>query len=412
MLVQSDRSHRVQQILEQVTVGALYVYTVCSVISISAMQAAYIFALVTWAARVYLQGHTRQLYLPLLIPFGAFALASGLATVMAVDPYHSLGKFRNVFTALLFYLVVNQVTTAARGTALTRVLIASGTVMALYGLDQSLAQGASFRVGGTMSIYMTFAGLLMLVDLMTLAQLLWQTHSRQALWTVPALLLITASLLMTHTRSAWLGLLAGGCVLLGLHKKVLLLGLPLLVLVVLLLVPQAVKTRVLSTLNWHEKTAQERLSMWSSGLRIIRDHPWTGVGMGAMVDRYKHYREENSPVDPNRRIGHLHNNIIQVAAERGLLGLACWLWIWLAYGYETWRIYRRLGPEHTGAKALVLGSLASVVAFHVEGLFEHTFGDSEVITLVYFLMALPFVVQRSHSNDHPLASSAAVSRQA
>ena len=83
MLVQSDRSHRVQQILEQVTVGALYVYAVCSVISISAMQAAYIFALVTWAARVYLQGHTRQLYLPLLIPFGAFALASGLATARA-----------------------------------------------------------------------------------------------------------------------------------------------------------------------------------------------------------------------------------------------------------------------------------------------------------------------------------------
>ena len=23
--------------------------------------------------------------------------------------------------------------------------------------------------------------------------------------------------------------------------------------------------------------------MWSSGVRIIRDHPWTGVGMGAMV---------------------------------------------------------------------------------------------------------------------------------
>src|SRR5437899_1706565 len=96
MQAQTDRSHRVQQILDQVTVGALYVYAVCAVISISAMQAAYIFALVTWATRVYLQGHTRQLYLPLLMPFGAFALASALATVMAVEPLHSLGKFRNV----------------------------------------------------------------------------------------------------------------------------------------------------------------------------------------------------------------------------------------------------------------------------------------------------------------------------
>jgi hypothetical protein len=39
--------------------------------------------------------------------------------------------------------------------------------------------------------------------------------------------------------------------------------------------------------------------------------------------------------------------------------------------------------------------MASVLGFHVAGLFEHTFGDTEVISLVYFLMALPFVVQRS-----------------
>jgi len=40
MLVHSDRSHRIQQILERVIVGALFVYVVCSVIAISAMQTA------------------------------------------------------------------------------------------------------------------------------------------------------------------------------------------------------------------------------------------------------------------------------------------------------------------------------------------------------------------------------------
>jgi len=256
-----------------------------------------------------------------------------------------------------------------------------------------------FRVRGTMSIYMTFAGLLMLVDLMTVAQLLFRTHRRQIVWAVPVLLIITAALLMTQTRSAWCGLIAGCCVLFGLHKKVFLLALPLIAVVVLLLVPQTIKTRALSILDRREITAQERHSMWTSGLHIIRNHPWTGVGMGAMVRVYQRYREPDSPVDPTRRLGHLHNNVIQVAVERGLLGLACWLWIWLAYGYYAWRIYTRLGPEHNGARALVLGSMASVVALHVEGLFEHTFGDVEVITLVYFLMALPFGIERSYVND-------------
>jgi putative inorganic carbon (HCO3(-)) transporter len=236
----------------------------------------------------------------------------------------------------------------------------------------------------------------MLVGLMTLAQVLFRTHTRQVLWVLPALLILMASLTMTHTRSAWLGFLVGCGVLLGLYKKKLLLALPLLGLAVFLLVPSAVKMRALSMLDRRDATAQQRLSMWSSGWRIVRDHPWTGIGMGAIAQVFQRYRDPESPIKPTRRLGHLHNNIVQVAVERGLLGLAAWLWLWVAYLWQAWLIYRRLGPEHPGGKALVAGSLASVIGFHVAGLFEHTFGDSEVVTLVFFLSALPFVVQHAH----------------
>jgi len=346
------------------------------------------------------QGHTSQLTFPLLVPCGAFVLASVLATMTGVAPFKSLVELRNVFEVLIFYLVVNEVTTEQRATALITVLIAASTGMALYGLTQSLAQGVDFRVHGTMSSYMTFAGLLMLVSLMTVAQCLFWSSRRQLSWGVPAAGLLTAALLMTHTRSAWCGLLAGGAVLCGLYQKWVLLALPLAAVLILLVVPQPVKARALSILDRSEITAQERISMWVSGLHILRDYPWTGIGMGTMARLYDQYREPDSPVKTDRRIGHLHNNVVQIAAERGLLGLACWLWIWLAYGYHAWRIYRRLDPAQRRARALVVGSLASVVAFQIDGLFEYAFGDSEVITLTYFLMALPFVVQRAHEGQH------------
>src|SRR5919197_6090462 len=146
MLVDSDRSPRIQQILKRVIVGALFVYVVCAVISISAMQTAYILALVAWAIRLYLQGNTRHLRLPLLMPFSAFLLASILATILAVEPLESLIELRNVFEALVFFLIVNQVTTEARATTLVRVLIVTTTVMALYGLSQSFMLGVNFRV--------------------------------------------------------------------------------------------------------------------------------------------------------------------------------------------------------------------------------------------------------------------------
>src|SRR5262249_7470946 len=162
------------------------------------------------------------------------------------------------------------------------------------GLSQSFTYGVNFRVRGTMDSKMTFAGLLMLVELMAVAQVLFQTHRRQLVWMIPALLFITAALLMTQTRSAWCGLIAGCCVSFGLHRKMLLLAIPLGVLAVLLLVPQTIKIRALSIADRQNITAQERLSMWSSGVRIIRDYPWTGVGMGAMARTYAHYREPDS----------------------------------------------------------------------------------------------------------------------
>jgi hypothetical protein len=144
MLGHRDRSHRIQQILQRVIVGALFGYVVCSVISITALQTAYIVALVAWAIRLSLQGDTRQVRVPLLLPVSAFGLASVLATLLAVEPFESLLELRNVFEALVLYLIVNQVTTEARATTLVRVLMVTTMLMALYGLSQSLTYGGQF----------------------------------------------------------------------------------------------------------------------------------------------------------------------------------------------------------------------------------------------------------------------------
>jgi O-antigen ligase len=392
----------IQRRLKWLIDGALCAFVIFSVISISAMQAMYILALVAWILRLCLQGHGLQWRFPLLVPFGSFCLASVLATITAIAPYRSLIELRGVFAALVFFLVVNTVQTEKRATTLIRLLITTGTLIAIYGLTQSVVKGADFRIDGAVGNYVTFADLLMLIAIMALAQLSFSGNGRGIPWHVLTLVLLTAALLMTHTRSAWLGFIAGGCVVLGLHKKRLLFALPLLVLAAFVVAPSAVKARLLSVFDPQNVTAQERLYMWRSGLKIIRDYPWTGIGMGSMRQVYVQYRDPNNPRDPKKPLGHLHNNLIQTAAERGLIGLTCWLSIWAAYFRHTWVIYKRLPPQPGGAKALVVGSLASVTAFHMSGLFEHNFGDSEVITLVYFLMALPFLTQRPDARSHTI----------
>jgi O-antigen ligase len=322
---------------------------------------------------------------------GGFFLASALAALTAVDPSLSLKELRNVFQPAFFYLLVNHLSEEEHTTTLVRVLIAGGTVISLYGLSQAVSNGAAYRIHGTLSIYMTFAGVLMLIAAMAVAQVLFHARDRHTRWLGPALLPLTAALLMTQTRGAWLGLTVGVSFLLWVRKKYLLLVFPVIAVAIFLAAPPSIKSRIGSFLDPTDLTFNERLFMWHSGLQLIREHPWTGVGMDGLKRVYPAYKY---PGALKEHTGHLHNNLLQIGAERGLIGLAFWLWIWVSYVRQAWGVAASLPPQATGARALVLGSLASVASFHVAGLSEYTFGDSEVVMLVYFLMALPFLIQK------------------
>ena len=106
----------------------------------------------------------------------------------------------------------------------------------------------------------------------------------------------------------------------------------------------------------------------------------------------QHYPEYRDPAARRPGTSHLHSNPIQIAAERGLVGLAAWLAIWIAFFVAAGRIYAALPAARAEDRALVAGSLAAVAGFLIEGLFEYNFGDSEVIGLVWVVMAFPFVV--------------------
>jgi O-antigen ligase len=377
------------QVLDRIIDVAIVLFLICSVVSITGAQAAILVAQAAWLVKLVRAPNKRALHFPLLLPMATFYLASVLASATAADPWLSFKDLRNIFEPAFFFLLVNHVSGDERAATFSYILIAAATLMAVYGLMQSMAEGAAFRVHGTMSIYRTFAGILMLSALVVMAQLLFFPRGRWFWGLVGSLALLIAALVMTHTRGAWIGFAAGAALILGCRQKRLLLALPVVAVAVFLAAPEAVRVRIRSIIDPQDVTARERLYMWGSGVQIVRDHPWTGVGINGVKSVYQAYKHPNAVRDQR---AHLHSNLFQIAAERGLIGVACWLWIWVAFYGQAWTIFRVRGPDTPRASALVVGSLASITGFHVAGLFEFTFGDSEVIMLVYFLMALPYVV--------------------
>jgi len=124
---------------------------------------------------------------------------------------------------------------------------------------------------------------------------------------------------------------------------------------------------------------------------MARDHLLTGVGPGQVRHVYPSYA---APEVPNKYRGHLHSTPIQILVERGIVGLAAWLWLFGAFFVRAAAVARRAAGDIEAA-SVVSGAIASTAGFLVAGLAEHNFGDTEVLLVATFVMALVFVVERA-----------------
>jgi O-antigen ligase len=355
-----------------------------------------------WLATAPLRQH------PLTTPFAAFAGLTLVSAVVSGDPGGSLWMARDVLRIATFYLVLAYTRDAAHAWRLWSGFLVVLTVMAAYGLTQVYLCGPGpgivpeswvaqvcphrSRVSGPFSIYMTFGGVLLLGCLFfaaALANVSW----RRIWWMVPAGAVTVGALAFTYSRNAWLGLAAGTVGLLVTARRgarvVILLAVA--AAVVAALSAGDVAERARSILNPQDATIRDRLAMWQSGLVMIQKNPVLGVGPGQVRVWYPHYRRPEA-VRPST--GHLHNSPIQIAAERGLLAFGVWVWLWVVFFAAAWRGLRRVSREQARERALLSASLWGVAGFLVAGLFEHNFGDGEVVMLVYALMAIPWIVER------------------
>ncbi|HEX2254047.1 MAG TPA: O-antigen ligase family protein, partial [Thermoanaerobaculia bacterium] len=217
-------------------------------------------------------------------------------------------------------------------------------------------------------------------------------------WRLAALAAINAALLVSLTRSAWVGLaLALGLAIVLRSPRALLLVPPAAV-VFVLLAPVPMLHRVASITDLSDTSNYDRLCMAEAGVRMIVERPLTGIGPEMVEHRYPIYRH---PTAPRYWVPHLHNSFLQLAAERGLPALAAYLALLAASLAAAWSGYRREGGRRGPRADLWLGALLAVVGFSFAGLFEHNWGDTEVQRLVLFLLAVPFCLRAGAPSPPP-----------
>jgi putative inorganic carbon (HCO3(-)) transporter len=163
-----------------------------------------------------------------------------------------------------------------------------------------------------------------------------------------------------------------------------------------LIVAVARPAAVMDRLTLTDASSVDRYYMWQAGIDMIRDKPVFGQGPGMILRQYPSYRW---PEAPNAQAPHLHDNLLQLAAERGLPCALFWLW-WMASALaDAWVESRRLvqASDRRGAAWVAVAALAIWFAVMASGLFEYNFGDSEVLMFFLLVSALPYALRRERT---------------
>ena len=337
------------------------------------------------------RGRFHWVSLPINKPLALYAGLSLLAAFFSFDPMFSLHESRKLLLLIVPYFLVSTINQTNHVERLIWLLIIVADLSAILGLWQYHFEGHNdldHRITGFMSHYMTYSGLLMGVSGFALSQLLFGRKHRVFLFL--SLILIVAALVLTLTRSAWIGVFLASLVLIYLKDKRLLLLAPLIVASVTLILPNHVEHRFGSFIT-PDSSGWDRIYMLRAGVSIVENHPWFGVGLNNVGNVYPIYRIQEAPDRANM---HLHNNIMQIAAERGIPCLFAWLWLMTVCFIASMR--RFLDSKHDPKiQGLAAGSMGILIASFLAGLFEFNFGDSEFQMLLLLTIAIPWMVSNN-----------------
>jgi O-antigen ligase len=259
-----------------------------------------------------------------------------------------------------------------------------------------LSRGRPLKAQGTLGHYVDFAVMLMQIGCMTLAVLLGVDERRRGLRLLLALIFIalTGALFLTETRAALGGLAVGGflAVVLLSGKRSRIWAVAALALFIAVAALWIYHSRGSLAFGGRDPGTQFRTMMWEDGVRLIRQHPWFGVGMETIRNHWMewHIRAFSYFHDES----HFHNDLIQIAVERGLLALAAWVWFVIAYLIFLVRLVFRARQQSRFAAGVAAGVLGSFVALELTSIVHYNLGIESVAMTLFFYFGLAIAIDR------------------
>ena len=267
-------------------------------------------------------------------------------------------------------------------------------------------RGRDWRATGFFGHWVTYAELLQLIASLTMGLFLALPTKRSitGIFLLLSLVLMLLSLGLTVTRASWIAFAISAALLLGLSvsRRTLIAAGVFAIPLVLAGVFVLQQKRSIGFFDRRDQSTSWRETVWREGFDLLVSKP-RHLLVGVGIDSIKgHWREWGLFDNGRLPIGHMHSNLLQIAVERGVPALIVWMILLGLYARMLWKLARaQVADEHWIARGLGLGALGGLAGFFISGIVHYNWGDSEVVTVFYFIMGLSLVVAKTRvSTDY------------
>lgn len=322
------------------------------------------------------------------IAFLAYCAIEFITAINSVEQFDALKNSKRLLLILIVYGVIISFDT--REKILKTVQYLFGTVAFL-----SLAEIYLYFIHGAERLYlfqhyMTTGGIKMIVSLLLLPFILSNDiKTKERLFFLIMFIPTLTALVLTNTRSAWLGLVVGVIVMSVLYYRKLFGILIAAIILFLQFGPSHQTDRAKSIVDFSNSTNVGRFNMWETGIRMWKDKPILGFGDIDLYDAYLTYRTPTG----DEPAGHLHNNYVHLLVTLGGAGLLTVLFLFFMILRTEFGIFSAYKMDPL-IRNISLGAISVFSGFMVNGIFEWNFGDHEIMVLVWFTVGLCLAVER------------------
>ena len=324
-------------------------------------------------------------------PIWIFVGLALMSWFYSVYPYDStIELFRILTYVAVYYLVANHFSWPIQ-VRFFMVLVAVGAALSVLGIGQYFFDlnhswwNSPRLLSATYVNHAHFAGLLEMTIPLSIGLLVgvnrdevtgpFQLLKGRILLGVALGLMLTAFIL-TQSRGAWIVLAAASvilCIVLVKQKSLpkwgmaaLLMGLALFIAFIGFAEDRVASRMHTISVGGESSFFKGRLPVYQHSLKIIKDDPWTGTGVGTFAWAFPKYRPEGFGV----RFYYTHNDYIQTIVEMGILVIPVLLWgifVVLKKGFS------RKGDDFRFKRAMRLACGVGILSLMLHGSVDFNF---------------------------------------